>query len=51
MNVGDGRADVCSGRKGDKEVTEKAASVPSKWDSPQTVQSWLVFSVSCFGER
>lgn len=29
MSVGDGRADVCIGRKGSKEVTKKAASVPS----------------------
>lgn len=43
MNVGGGRADVCIGRKGGEEVTEKAASVPSKLDSSQTVQSWLVF--------
>lgn len=42
MNVGDGRTDVCMGRKGCKEVTEKGASVPSKLDSPWTVQSWLV---------
>lgn len=42
MNVGDGRTDVCTGRKGCKEVTEKGASVPSKLDSPWTVQSWLV---------
>lgn len=43
MNVGNGRADVCIGRKGDKEVTETAVSVPGKLDSSQTVESWRVF--------